>query len=392
MSVRLAQAISRNGAAAQASKAAEPKREEPKSGTGKPAAGGGGAGKAAAGGKSGGAQGARRQEGAESGGQLGAYTGGFDSSMEEGHESFPRPRLSVINGEAAARPVVTQEQAQARPAPQMVQAPELSRERRVESRENSSSQQGGMDIRARLRAAVMDRVAQGMTDVIERLSGFLKAPGRLGVVNLSLVVSESALTYEVWREPSAVPERRARMAAALGLAPQVADAVLLRALMAEVHEAFVAFRASSGGRELMQRYEQVLRGYEEAKVLPVVPGHDTGPMLNELARVGLAHEEAFSRSLLVHPLLVAVALTPDEGTDEQVMIAGLTVPQLGMLVAQLRRVNPRLTNRQVCMLLRRVSTDREEGIRRCVGQAEVERVLESAYQLLRMTVFELFFV
>ncbi len=390
MSVRLAQAaIPHTGAAVHAPKA-EPKREQEKPGASKASSGGGSAAKSVASGKSGGAQGARQQEGAENGAQLGAHTGGADS-LADTHEPQARSRFSVIQGEGAHSTPQAQEQA-ARPAPRLATAPELPQEHKAEGREGSGSRQEVLEGRARLRAALLERLAQGMADVEERLSQFLKAPGKLGVVNLSLVLSESSITYELWQEPSTVPERRARMALTLGLSAEVEDASLLRTLMAEVHEAFIAFRASSSGRESLQRYEQVLRGYEAAKVLPVVPGHDTGPMLAELARVGLTHEADFSRSLLVNPLLLAVGLTAEEGSETQVMIAGLSVAQLGTLVAQLRQVNPRLTNHQVCRLLLRATTEPKKTLRKCLGQAELERVLESAYQLLRLQVFELFFV
>ena len=338
----------------------------------------------------------REQAKSGSGGQLGAHTGRFDSVPDTHEPQGPR-RFAVIQGEAAPSTPQGQEAA-ARPAPQLAPAPELSRERQVERREDSRSRQEFLEGLARLRAVVMERVLHGMADVEERLTQFLKAPGTLGVVNLSLVISESSLTHELWQAPSAVPERRARMARTLGVSPEVDDATLLQRLMAEVHEAFVAFHASPAGRESLQRYEQVLKAYEAVKVLPVVPGHDTGPMLAELARVGIAHDPAFSRSLLVHPLLLAVGLTPEEGSETQVMVSGLNVSQLGTLVAQLRRVNPRLSNRQVCNLLLRVSIDREESaerkqsVRKSLSQAELERALEFAYQLLRLQVFEIFFV
>jgi len=389
MSARLAQAaIPRTGVPVHTPRE-EPKREPAKSGAGKPSSGGSSA-KSAAGGKSGGAQGARRQEGAERGEQLGAHAGGFDSHPDT-HEPQGRSRFSVIQGEAD-RSAPQGQEIPARPAPQLAPAPELSRERHVESREGSGSEQQSLEGRARLRAVVMEHLAQGLAEAEERLSRFLKEPGSLGVVNLSLVLSESSLTHELWEGPSAVPERRARMALTLGLAPEVEDASLLQALMDEVHEAFVAFQASPAGHESQQRYEQVLKRYEAVKVLPVVSGHDTGPMLAECARLGISHAPDFSRSLLVHPLLLAVGLSPEEGSATQVMIAGLSLTQLGTLVAQLRRVNPQLNNRQVCQLLLRVSTEKKQAIRKRLGQAEMERVLEFAYQLLRLRVFELYFV
>lgn len=394
MSVRLAQAaIPRTGAPVSSPKT-ESKREQEKPGASKGSSGSGSA-KSAAGGKSGGAQGARHQEGAENGAQLGAHTGGTDS-LSDTHEpqAVARNKFGVIQGEGNRAPAQAQEPA-ARPAPQLVPAPELSRKNTVESREESAARREALEGRSRLRAAIMERLAEAIADAEGRLSQFLKEPGRLGVVNLSLVISESTITFELWEDPSKDPERRARMAQLLGQRPEIENGALLRVLMAEVHQAFVEFLASSSGRELLQRYEQVLRGYDAKKVLPVVPGHDTGPMLAELARVGIAHEADFSRSLLVSPLLLAVGLMPEEGSETQVMIAGVNVTQLGTVVAQLRQLNPKLTNRQVCNLLLRATTEKQTrktpAFRKLLGQAELEQVLEAAYQTLRLEVFQLFF-
>lgn len=246
--------------------------------------------------------------------------------------------------------------------------------------------------RAQLRAAVRERLLQGLADIQGRLASFLRMPGRPGSVTLSLVLSESSVTYELWREPALVPESRARLAQTLGVAPETDEASLLRALMAEVHQAFVEFQASGPGREARKQYEAVLQGYAAGNCLPIVPGHDTGPLLAELARLGLPHERDFSRSLLVDPLLLAVGLCPEDGTDSQVMVAGLSVSQLGTLVAQVRRLNPRITNRQVSQLLVRAATDPRSASRKSLGPAEVELVRERASQLLRLQVVELLFV
>jgi hypothetical protein len=246
--------------------------------------------------------------------------------------------------------------------------------------------------RAQLRAAIRERLLHGLTELQGRLTGFLKMPGRPGSVTLSVVLSESSVTYELWKEPALIPECRARLAQTLGMAAEAEEAALLRELMAEVHRAFEEFQASAPGREARKQYEAVLQGYAAVNVLPIVPGHDSGPMLAELARLGLPHERDFTRSLLVDPLLLAVGLGPEEGSASQAMVAGLSVSQLGTLVAQMRRLNPRLTNRQVGQLLVRAATDPSSANRKCLGQSEVEQVRERASQLLRLQFVELLFV
>jgi hypothetical protein len=207
-----------------------------------------------------------------------------------------------------------------------------------------------------------------------------------------VVLSESSVTYELWREPALIPECRARLAQTLGVAPEADPASLLRALMAEVHQAFIEFQASGPGRDARKQYEAVLQGYAAANVLPIVPGHDSGPMLAELARLGLPCERDFTRSLLVDPLLLAVGPGPEEGSDSQGMVSGLSVSQLGTLVAQVRRLNPRITNRQVGQLLARATQEPGSERRKSLGQAEVEQVRERAILLLRLQVAELLFV
>lgn len=394
MSVRLAQAqamIPRPGASVRGPQE-QPRRESSKSESGgkSSSAGGSSSAKSGAAGKSGGAKGAQRQAGMEAGGSVGAQAGGFDG-MPDKHEPQARNRLELIHGEAP-RPTPQQGQGLPQRAAPQTAAPELSRERRITGREESGAERQALESRAKLRAAVMDRLLAGMKDVHGRLSQFLKNPGRLGVVNLSLVLSESSITYELWKEPGATPEGRARMAQMLGLAPELDEASLLRAVMAEVHQSFVDFQASRPGQEIRQQYEAVLQGYEAANVLPIVPGHDTGPLLAELARLGISHEKDFSLSLLVDSRLLAVGLSAEEGSTQQVMVAGLTVPQLGTLVAHLRRLNPRLTNRQLCQILLLASTDLKMASRKLLGQAEVEQVQELARQLLRLQAVEQLFV
>jgi hypothetical protein len=262
----------------------------------------------------------------------------------------------------------------------------------VESAEGSGARHQASEIRVMLRAALVERLLHGMEDVQDRLARFLKNPGRLGAVNLNLVLSESSITYEVWKEPSTVPERRARMAQTLGLSAGVEDAALLRALMAEVHQAFVDFQASAPGREAFQRYDALLATCEKANILPIVPAHDTGPMLDELARVGIPHERDFTRSLLVDPRLVLVGLSYEAGSSTHTVIAGQSVSELGALVAHVRSLNPRLTNHQVRKLLVRASMDGTSLTPKSLGQAEVERVKEFTRQLLRLQVVELLFV
>jgi hypothetical protein len=395
MSVRSAQAqaaiIARTTGTPARGPAKEEVRKEPaKPGTGKSSSSSGAAaGKATGGSKGAAAKGLQNQDGMESGGAAGAQAGGSAGSLDK-REPQGRGRFDMLQGESTHSKPMPQAPGREQPP---AAAPELPRERKAgEDREQSNAARQALEGRAKLQAALAQRIQAGMQDVLGRLTKFIKSPGRLGVVNLTLVLSESAITYELWKEPSAVPARRERMALTLGLPPAADNATLLRELMAIVHQAFMDYQASRPGRETRAQYEDVLQAYDKAGVLPIVPGHDTGPMLAELAGLKMTVPESFSRSLLVDPLLLAVGLNPDEGSDTQVMIAGLTVAQLGTLVAHMRRLNPRLTNKQVRQILLNASTDLKTMGRKLMGNNEVEQVQHMARQLLKLQAVEQLYV
>jgi len=381
----------------------DPRAKDTGKGTGSSSSGKAGSGdKSVSGGGKGGAKALQNRDGMDTGGQVGSYTGGGYGGVEENTNARFKPPTQGRPGapgqqqNALAGYPQSQGGAQGghslRGAPNAAQL-DLPREHNAggEREQAANAARQALEGRAKLRAAVFDRILHGMKDVHGRLAKFLKAPGRLGVVNLSLVLSESSLTYELWKEPSGVPERRARMAQTLGVPPELSDAQLLRALIGEVHLCFEEFRASRAGQEIRAEYEEVLAGYEAAGCLPVMPGFDTGPMQAELTRVGLPHDKDFARSILIDPQILAVGISPDDGVAPQVMVSGLSVAQLGTIIAQLRRLNPRLTNRQVLNLMMLASTDIKKALRKTLGQTEVDGVQEMARQLLRLQAVELLY-
>ncbi|QRN94373.1 hypothetical protein JRI60_35300 [Archangium violaceum] len=361
----------------------QPQKEPARPDAGKSAPRSGGtSAKSQAKGKGDTAGGLQGHQGLTTGGSQSAREGGFDSPRDP--RAFPdKAGLERLQGEAA-RPAPRGPELPSREAPPV--APELPQQRKTTDRESSPAGRPLPDGRAKLRALVMDRLLAGMKDAHDRLATFAQNPGRLGVANLNMVLAESAFTYAPWMEASSLPARRVGMANLLGVPQSTSDAALLRELMGEIHQGFVEFQASKPGLEARRRYDEVLQRYETMQVQPVVPGHDTGPMLAELQRLGIAHELSFTRSLILHPLLLAVGLTPDEGSDTQVMVAGLTLEELGSLVAHMRRLNPRLTNKLVRQLLLLATTDKTRGIRKGLGGSGVKDVQELARQLLRLQV------
>ena len=241
--------------------------------------------------------------------------------------------------------------------------------------------------REQLRAAVADRLQKDSLEMMNRLSEFLADPDRAGVAQVSLVLSESALTSDLWKAPRQVPEARAHLGRTLELPSDVDDAGLLRALMAEVHTAFEEFEDSRAGHEFRARYDALLQHFDLLDVMPLVLGHDVGPMLQELARLGIECPSGFARSLFIEPrTLGVVPPTQEEVAEGQVLVSGVSLSQLGMVVAQMRQYNPTLKNRQVRSLFGRALIDGEE--RKSLGRAEVQWLHDSARQLLRLQYVE----
>ncbi|WP_257457379.1 hypothetical protein [Archangium lipolyticum] len=380
---RLAQAVvARAGTQGQRLEQQGPRREATKPEQArKSSPGGAPASKSAPGSNAGSAQGARRQEGMEvRGDAAGASQGGFDGVAEKPKVPWATPPA----GAARSTPHTPQGPvplARETPAPA---APELSRERAAVDKNGPDAERKALASRGQLRAAVVDRLLRGMTDIQGRLSEFLKSPARRqGAISVSLVLSESSVTHELWKEPMSVPQSRMLLLQMLGLPQEADDATVARVLVDEVRQAFKEFQASAPGRKCRQDYEELMQRCEALDVLPVVAGHDTGPMAAELSRLGVRFERDFTRSLLMDPRALSVGLLPEEGTATQVVVVGLTAQQLGALVIHVRRLNPLLGNRQVRHLLFRVSHDRENACRKRLGQAEVNHVQDLARHILR---------
>ncbi|TQF14358.1 hypothetical protein FJV41_19235 [Myxococcus llanfairpwllgwyngyllgogerychwyrndrobwllllantysiliogogogochensis] len=398
MSVRWPQNVPRPGvparqareeAAREQSKPAEARssnKPAAKGPTGKPATGGRAGARPTEGDKDS-AQGGVHRDGMESGTQRGSAEGLAGGSPRGTPEGLAPGTTRGTTPSAPNLPNPSQaprlpEEKLARQAPAV--PTESPRERDVAEEGTREDARGALEGRAMLRGAVLERLVRGLTEVEQKLATFLENPGRQGVVTLPVVLSESSVTYEFWRLVSVQSDDRNFLAQSLGLPVTADDALLLQTLRQEIHAAFDEFQRSPSGKQARARYEEVLTRYEAARIQPVISGHDTGPLAAECARLQLPCEPEFTRSLLLSPLQLAVALSPEEGTATQVMVAGLTLTQLGALVGHLRRLNPMLGNAQVRQFLLRAATDLKNALRKPLGDAEVERVQELAKQLLRL--------
>ncbi|MFB1481107.1 hypothetical protein [Corallococcus sp. RDP092CA] len=415
MSVRLPSGLPRPGLPLQSP--AQEKEEKAQSGEGKSsgkATGKGGTGKGGVAVKGGSAKGASAKGGLEQSGPQdgmdfgrsggterneggGAGAAQQQAGMEPGTSTGAAPLSTLEQPPALAAQTPQTAPALPQPpppvAPQVGVPPQLarqpaasdsSRERTAADGQSSDAAKLALEGRAKLRIAVLNRLHRGLTEVEGKMSAFLPNAGRQGVVTLPVVLSVSTVTFEWWTSANAVPEDRAYLAQVLGEPGSVDDATLLGTLRSEIGLAFAEFPRTPQGVEARKLYEAVLQKYESARIQPIVAGHDTGPVVGECARLGLPCDKDFTRSVLLAPWMLAVGQSPDEGTATQVMVAGLTLPQLGALVGHLRQLNPLLSNAQLRALLLRASTDMKLALRKVMGQQEVEQVQALARQLLRL--------
>ncbi|WP_426734252.1 hypothetical protein [Myxococcus faecalis] len=352
-----------------------------------------------------GAQGGVHRDGMDAGAQRGG-SGALEGFTHGGAEALgAAPPTGTSTGMAAMPaqvatptpppPQSARAEQQAPPPPQPQQparessSAQAPRERDLAERAPREETPASREGRARVRAAVVDRLMRGYADLEAKLSQFVQAPGRhQGVVTVPIMMSESSVTLEFWAVAAGTADDRAFLAEVLGVPANVDDAYLLELLREEIHLAFDVFQRSEPGKQARAAYEAVLTRYDAARIQTVIEGHDAGTMVAECARLQLTCEPAFTRSLLLSPLQLAVARFADEGSATQVMVAGLTLQQLGSLVGHLRTLNPLLSNAQVRNLLFRASTDLKLALRKPLGDAEVERVQELAKQLLRLQAVE----
>lgn len=227
-----------------------------------------------------------------------------------------------------------------------------------------------------------------MTERLETMRAHMDREGvsRERVIPVAVMLSESVVLQELWREPRGSAQQRARMIHSLGLPAETDDAALLNTLVDEVRQAFCDFLESSQGLAALNAYDELLARYEQAGLMLVVGGHDSGPLLGELARHGVKVDAAFTLSLLFEPRVLGVGA--GSAAPGQVLVAGLNPAQLAQAVAQLRQLNPRLTNRQVRQVLLSVLGEMRGEAPRTLGHAQVERMHELARQLLKFKALE----
>ncbi len=241
------------------------------------------------------------------------------------------------------------------------------------------------------------------SDAMERVLGL---DGGVDVINQSQSISPVRVADEMWRAASGDPEKKADLAEELGLPRDAEDGEILQALVDTVDR---VFEESGEIAEAKERYDGLSDRLEERGIMHVVTAGNTGRFLDTLDRRGVTYDGDFTDSVLFNDNVLVVAAanggaedgiagfsTPSDhvdvaidGTDIEVEGGrdadgtSFAAPQVTALIAELRRINPDLTNDEIREIIAEASTDtaatdREEG----AGILDPDRALELARESL----------
>jgi len=244
---------------------------------------------------------------------------------------------------------------------------------------------------ASLDERIEHRASSFLDSTSDAMQGVLDNPGDITVINQSQSISPVRVADEMWREVSGDPEAKAALAQELGLEEGASDTEVLQALVDRVDG---VFENSTEIAESKERYDNLSGQLEDAGILHVVTAGNTGRFLDTLDRMGVNYDGDFADSVLFNEHTIVVAAsegagglkdriadfsTPSDfvtvaidGTDIPVE-GGRTAdgtsfaaPQVTALIAEIRRINPDLTNDQVREILDHAATDtratdQEEG-------------------------------
>lgn len=242
---------------------------------------------------------------------------------------------------------------------------------------------------ASLEERVAHRAASFLDSTSDAMESVLALDGGVDVINQSQSISPVRIADEMWREVQFDPEKKADLADELGLPRDAEDAEILQALVDTVDG---VFEESEEIAEAKARYDGLSDKLEARGILHVVTAGNTGRFLDRLDRMGVDYDSDFTDSVLFNDNVIVVAAanggaedgiavfsTPSDhvdvaidGTDIEV-VGGLdqngtsfAAPQVTALIAEMRRINPDLTNDQIRDIIARASTDtdatdREEG-------------------------------
>ncbi|ADO75468.1 S8 family serine peptidase [Stigmatella aurantiaca] len=242
---------------------------------------------------------------------------------------------------------------------------------------------------ASLDERIEQRASSFLDSTSDAMQGILDNPGDITVINQSQSISPVRIADEMWQEVRNDPEAKAELAQELGLEEGASDTEILQALVDRVDGVFENSPEIAASKE---RYDRLSGELEDAGILHVVTAGNTGDFLDTLDEMGVEYDGDFADSVLFneHTIVVAASTggkrdqiadfsTPSDfvtvaidGTDIEV-VGGETAngtsfaaPQVTALIAEMRRINPDLTNDEIRDLLAKAATDtsataQEEG-------------------------------
>ncbi|MFE8597183.1 S8 family serine peptidase [Archangium violaceum] len=242
---------------------------------------------------------------------------------------------------------------------------------------------------ASLDERIEHRASSFLDSTSDAMQGVLDNPDDITVINQSQSISPVRIADEMWSDVRNDPEAKAELAQELGLEEGASDTEILQALVDHVDGVFENSPEIAASKK---RYDKLSGELEDAGILHVVTAGNTGDFLDTLDGMGVEYDGDFANSVLFneHTIVVAASTggkrdqiadfsTPSDfvtvaidGTD--IEVAGgntangtsFAAPQVTALIAEMRRINPELTNDEIRDLLAKAATDtsataQEEG-------------------------------
>ncbi len=238
----------------------------------------------------------------------------------------------------------------------------------------------GSNASGSLNQFIEQRVTSFLDNTSNGIQSVLNNPGRIRVINQSQSISELRAATEYFAQTQSQPGGRENLARELGLPANANNQTLLRGLVNRVDR---IFENSPRIREARARYDRLSNQLERRGILHVVTAGNTGDTLRQLRGMGIRGDQDFTRSVLFNrntvvvgastggrPERIASFSTPTpfvtvaiDGTnirvarDRRADGTSFAAPQVTATIAEIRRINPRLTNAQVRGILRQAATD-----------------------------------